>query len=342
MPRQKLITRIGAVNWDCSLPATTFFGGYATRSLSEAQFRERVPYYAIDLGDDKIDFPVRAVAEYETEMRHAIAAGIDYFAYCWYDRQPHTDHLVTSAAANVDEHVCELVKARLMHVQSPLRDQIGLCAILVTSHPYFDEELIALAETMKAPYYEKIGGRPLVYLMSAPWEGTLSRLRAFCRQAGVDDPYAVLMGQIPGEKAAGSIQALGRYACVASGDSYDAILAAQRRQHDKYVASGWPVLPHFSMGWNPQPRVNHPVLWGSYPAVTYHPTATAEQLLAGAAQLKEWVREHADSCPTGNILVFAWNEFEEGGWICPTLGTGGKANTTRRDTFAQIAAYWKA
>ena len=27
-----LISRIGAVNWDCSLPPETYFGGYAARS----------------------------------------------------------------------------------------------------------------------------------------------------------------------------------------------------------------------------------------------------------------------------------------------------------------------
>ena len=32
--KEGLISRIGAVNWDCSLPPETYFGGYAARSLS--------------------------------------------------------------------------------------------------------------------------------------------------------------------------------------------------------------------------------------------------------------------------------------------------------------------
>ena len=120
-------------------------------------------------------------ADYEVELRHAIAADIDYFAYCWYDRKPHTDHLVTGQTASVDDKVCELVDARLKHIASPLRNQIGLCAILITPHPYSDEELDDLVKTMQEPFYEKVNGRPLVYLFLSPnWKEALGRLRDRC------------------------------------------------------------------------------------------------------------------------------------------------------------------
>ena len=70
-------TRIGVINWDCSLPSeTTFFGHYATQSLGPREFRDRTPYYAIETGPDTIQYRERTVADYEIELRHAIAAGI--------------------------------------------------------------------------------------------------------------------------------------------------------------------------------------------------------------------------------------------------------------------------
>ena len=32
-------TRVGVINWDCSPPSDTWFGGYQTRSLSPARYR---------------------------------------------------------------------------------------------------------------------------------------------------------------------------------------------------------------------------------------------------------------------------------------------------------------
>ena len=339
-----LFKRIGVINWDCSIPSeTTFFGRYATRSLGPREFRDRTPYYAIETSPDTIQYSERSVADYEIELRHAIAAGIDYFAYCWYDRAPHADHLVSGHAANVDDRVCELADARLKHLASSLRDKIGLCAILITCHPYSTEELAELAETMKEPFYEKIDGRPLVYLFAGTWEGTLERLRDCCRSAGVPDPYAVLMADAVSPADASKVQALCTYACDARTQEWDEFFEQEMERNERRSRSGLPVVPHFSMGWNPAPRIKHPVPWVSYPDDNYAPPATIEQLLTAAKRLKTWVEEHHDVCPTGHLLTFAWNEFEEGAWICPTIGTSPDTPDTRyRDTFAKMTRIWKA
>ncbi len=147
-PGDPPFTRVGVINWDCSVPSdTTFFGRYATRSLGPREFRDRTPFYAVETGPDTIQYRERTLAEYETELRHAVAAGIDYFAYCWYDRAPHADHVVGWGAETVDDTVCELAYARLRHLASPLRDRIGLCAILVACHPAPGRQVVRLTLT---------------------------------------------------------------------------------------------------------------------------------------------------------------------------------------------------
>ena len=339
-----LFTRIGVINWDCSVPSeTTFFGRYATRSLGPREFRDRTPYYAIETGPDTILYRERTVADYEIELRHAIAAGIDYFAYCWYDREPHSDHVVDGSATTVDDTVCELVDARMKHLASPLRCKIGLCAILITCHPYTDEELADLAETMKEPYYEKIDGRPLVYLFAGPWQELIERLRKICKNAGVADPYAVLMADRVSPEDAMKVQALSSYAgATAQGRTWNEFFDNELARNDVRAGNGLPVVPHFSMGWNPTPRIKHTVPWTSYPDGVYAPPATVEELFAAAKRLKSWTEEHRATCPTGHVLTFAWNEFEEGAWICPTFGKDAATPDTHyRDAFAQIAANWK-
>lgn len=40
-------------------------------------------------------------------------------------------------------------------------------------------------------------------------------------------------------------------------------------------------------------------------------------------------------------MTFAWNEFEEGGHICPTVGEEGQPNRTRLEDFRAVVSYFK-
>ena len=40
-------------------------------------------------------------------------------------------------------------------------------------------------------------------------------------------------------------------------------------------------------------------------------------------------------------MVYAWNEFEEGGYLCPTLGDDGLADTRFLDSFKKVRAKYK-
>ena len=307
---QPLVRRVGVINWDCGLPSTTFFGGYACKSLGPKHFRDRTPYYAVETAPDAIEMPERTKWDFDDELRHAITAGIDYFAYCWYDRTPPEGHVTDGDAKTADGHLQELTKARLMHLASDLKSQIGLCAILVTSHPYSDTELEELLKTMQEPYYEKVEGRPIVYLFPGAWEPLLERLQMLCQAAGYVRPYAVLLErwETPPEQLA-KVDALSDYSGMLTGTTWEELVGDMNHGNDFRVAQGKPVIPHFATGWDPSPRIEHPVPWCSYPALNYAAAASPEQLLNGARQFKEWLQAHADACPTGQLLVFDWNDF---------------------------------
>ncbi len=328
-----VVTRVGAVNWDCSVPSYTFFGKAATSSLGPEKFRDRTPYYAHAVGKDKIEYRYRTLAEYEQEMRYAIDAGIDYFAYCWYDLIPQKP-VAEGFAAKADGHLQEITKARLNHVKSPLRDKLHLCAILVSVHAYSNEELLSLALEMREPWYEKVGERPLVYMFHRISD-ELPRLRDICRQVGAGDPYAVLMGGRPHvPEIASQVEALGAYAYSGNGADFAEFTARSIASNAKRAGIGKPVIPHFATGWDPTPRIDNPVPWGNYPAGRpYRAAQTRDDFLHGARELSRWIGANAKSCPTGHVLAFAWNEFEEGGWICPTLGKDGRPDTWRVEAF---------
>ena len=43
----------------------------------------------------------------------------------------------------------------------------------------------------------------------------------------------------------------------------------------------------------------------------------------------EWTKVNRDLNPANAILIYAWNEHDEGGWLQPTLGSDGKPDDTR-------------
>ena len=222
-----------------------------------------------------------------------------------------------------------------------MRDRLSLCAILITAHPYSDAALKDLARTMKEPCYEKIDGRPLVYFFMGDMIEPLGRLKRFCREAGVGEPYAVFMdnfGGSPKEKFAGA-DALSAYASCHSATNHQEFFDWCLKDNSKRIKSGKPVIPMFAVGWNPSPRIERPVPWVKYPVRTYAPAATEAELVESARQLGAWIHANAAACPTGHVLVFAWNEFEEGGWICPNLGTSGNADLGRLNAFLRACRH---
>lgn len=333
---------VGAVNWDCSLPDETFFGFYSAKSLSPEKFRSSTPYYAIVEGSNKICYHYRSLEEYEREMQYAIDAGIDYFAYCWYGENPkHREY-------KWQENLYALTYARKMHIKSSLKNRIKLCAIIgvgAKEEELSAEDMIKLAEEMKQDYYQKIDGRPLVYVFDGYKQETSKILSEVCDKRGTPKPYFVFMCSETSEikvKKNGVESAVCEYAFPQSAKNYDEFISHLIDDLKTRYKLGINVIPQFSLGWNPSPRIENSVPWCNYEDKTYLPQITKEELLQGAEKFTEYLVENKEHNTTNQILIFAWNEFEEGGYICPTYDDNGKnINTDRVRALAHIVSEWK-
>ena len=334
--------RIGAVNWDCSLPPETYFGYYQTNSLSPHKFRSVTPFYADILGEDKITYHYRTQAEYDRELSYAIDAGIDYFAYVWYGEEGSKKHVQTRPDS-CSHKVHELTYARRMHVKSTLRDKIRMCAI-VGAHPFTEGDIRELVLTMREPYYEKVDGRPLVYIFNGCRLEIIEPIREMCDRLGIIQPLIIALynytvdpeGEYPGAEG------LSAYTCEKSDITrYAELSQAVIAENESRRQTGLKIVPLYSVGWDPSPRVERPCPWYGYPNVPYMQSATEEELLAGAKDLTVWIKTKAKDAFFGHILTFAWNEFEEGGVICPVFGKNGEIDFSRTQAFSKVSTYFK-
>jgi hypothetical protein len=110
----------------------------------------------------------------------------------------------------------------------------------------------------------------------------------------------------------------------------------------KWKRERTPCITFATAGWDTRPRQERPPSWRPWITATPDPTPPAQQkpLIAAAtatpyelaAHLREaieWTRANRDLNPANIIIIYAWNEHDEGGWLQPTLSPDGKPNAER-------------
>ena len=340
--------RVGAVNWDASLPSEYYFGFYQTNSLSQAKYRTWVPFYADIIDNERISYHIRTVEEYEREMQYAIDAGVDYFAFVWYPTEGSKQHKKTYFK-DCSHKVWELNYARGLYEKSKLKDKLGACAIL-GAHPFTDNDIGELVDAFFEPYYEKIDGKPLLYIYGGYREETVEKILEVCVVKGAPTPYIVpMVFSADGAEKMARASALSAYTAGAEGVStYAELIDVAIAKNAARITEKLGFIPTFTVGWDPSPRIDRPTPWTStedgksaYPAVSYAKRATGEELYRGAEKFVDFLLKNAKDKMVGHILTFAWNEFEEGGYFCPTYTEKGNIDATRVEFFAKISRLFK-
>ncbi|MFI1092346.1 hypothetical protein [Streptomyces sp. NPDC020917] len=264
----------------------------------------------------------------DQEIRYAKEAGINYWAFLYYPQQP-------------------LARARELYLSSEHRNDVGWCAILDGNFTgNYAANLPQLVARFSEPNYQRVvGGRPLVYFFSGITADWVTRMRAACSQAGLPNPYIVAMawtavGAATAKTASGA-DAVSRYATgEQNGQPYSALADAESSLWDQYAAAAGDVIPTVSTGWDKRPRYDNPLSWEpNYTGFKDEWTqqATPKEIAIHLRRAVIWNNTHPANAPANAVLIYAWNEFDEGGWICPTLFEIQKAGRPLRlDAIAKV------
>ncbi|WFU39439.1 hypothetical protein QA640_34535 [Bradyrhizobium sp. CB82] len=311
-------------------------------SLRPEKYRWRLPFFAEVHPGGEPTLPPISQAEMDLEIRQASFAGLDYWAFLAY--------------SNEDPMSAALSK----YLASRFKDRIKFCMFTelnrwgTSSQPaQLISEHISL---MKRPEYVRVlDGRPLYYLgfidqklvterwgSSEQMRGQIEIFRAQCVASGIGNPYIVL---------AGTSSEIG-YWSLLGGDATGAYTISDPRGTGDYASLthlveqrwqsmsryGLPVVPTVVTGWDRRPRIEHPVPWehSQKPGVgtEFHfDTPTGDQIAEHLRQAIRFVSRQGDHrAPT--ILMYAWNENDEGGWLVPTV----PCNTQRLEVLHDVLA----
>ena len=304
-------TTFGAIRWDAWFGHKNTTSGVCVqveRSLSPAKYHWRAPFFATVTSDNKIYIPEYTQEIFDQEMRYAIEAGIDYFAYVWYKD--------------------DMRLAHTFHSASPYRNQVKMCACLdgnAINKDYARKEITALFG--QSHYMTVLNGRPLMYYFASgnnadAITADILYYRSYCADHGFPAPYAVVMNVEPVAAFGMGGDACSSYAFGGNnGQTYASMLTNLKNKWESWRKSGKQFVPNLTAGWHNLPRYENPVSWTTSNASSWAQYATADEIAAHVTDALNYMKRSdvKGSTIANTMILYGWNEHDEGGWICPTI-----------------------
>jgi len=336
---------VGAIRWDAWHGSASTVGEVVEGTLGPQRYHHRLPFFAEVLSDTEVRIVGNTQETMDREIAYAHGAGLDYWAFVIYPPDLAMSEglkLYLSSERKSDINFC-------LDLQGGWEGGGGLAA--------WPERVARYVGYFRAPCYQTVlGGHPLVYLYSATdlvgdgrfatWgeaRQAFDTLRAATTDADVPTPYIVAQDWTP-EAAMQTLgrlglDAIGAYALAGGGieASYADLAAHVESWWDSARGAGAPVVPLVMAGWDRRPRIERPHPWEPWQKPgegmdRYYEAATPAELATHLQHALQWIASNPSSAKAEAVLVYAWNENDEGGWIVPTLGEGA----ARLDAIAEV------
>jgi len=311
---------IGAIRWDAWYGEPTAEDGLdpcsqVERTLSPAKYHWRVPFFGNIGADGKVSFPEYTQEIFEQEMEYAVEAGLDYFAYVWYPNIPGMD------------------RAHQYHAVSGYNAQVKMCSIFDGNAINQENVREEIRGMISQGYWQTVlDGRPLMFYFQVTGEAMardIAAYRELCAELGVPAPYAVAMSGGGEMVAQYGADALSNYAIGGSGGvKYAKLIRAARSQWNRTFFSRARMVPCWSAGWDARPRYDNPVTWYDPGPDSWAAGGTPEEIGRMLAAALRWCGFHPRLAASNTVIGYAWNEHDEGGWLCPTITVDGQGNPT--------------
>lgn len=252
----------------------------------------------------------------EQQIRWAADHGVDFFSFCWYwSRDEKT-------IREDPKHV-----GLNLYLKADNRARLRFC-LMIANHQGF---LFAGTDDWKKaaglwlPYlrhkqYVTVDGRPLLIIFN-PGNGDKAGFQYLQQEAQkVGLPGVALAACGEGPVAMGYTHRT-RYNVVPGwfkgpqAHKYRELFEAHRAEWKGSPQQ--PCIPALAVGWDSRPwegREGYQPCW-------YYPDRTPEQFASFVRHGVEWMEAHPKQTTAEKLmLLFAWNEYGEGGWLAPTKG----------------------
>lgn len=301
---------LGVIRWDAwyghdGNPNSVV--GNVERTLSPKEYHFRAPFFAKVTEDDKIIIPEYTQEIFDKEMEYAIEAGIDYFVYVFY--------------------LDDMKKAREMHLKSKYKNDVKLA---FCTHGFNKETVPEFVKYFKEDCYMTVdNGRPIIYYFGVfeTVKNCIQMLKEACEKEGIKEPFSVVCNLGTEDTINSGADAKGQYAIPGcNGESFNAICDRAQETWADFKSIGMQYVPTVSTGYHTLPRVKNPVFWMACGGDGWAEYAKADEIAKHLDDAYKHLDENNGQTNINTLLMYAWNEHDEGGWICPTIQVDENGN----------------
>jgi hypothetical protein len=338
----------GAIRWDAWY-APSDVNTDVDKSLGPPEWHSRAPWFARPIASDSIAIDGGQQTTLDAEIRYAVQARLQYWAFVWYGAKS------------------PMQSAWRLYQSSKLRNQVKWCLLLAVSNQGGAKGFKAASPEyigyLAQPNYQTVlNRRPLLYVLMdsdksveawGGYSGIAASLRDFrhdAQQSGTPDPYVVLL-RAPAKSAAGaaracSFDAISTYVPIMKPGypiSWEEQEGSVERVWKDYADTGLPMVLNCVTGWDQRPRLEkaerrpgaHQDLAEPHHNYTIPPTTV--QLTAHLQSGVDYVLKHPNSFPSKTILIYSWDECDEGGNAIVPSYTPSGPNTSIVDALRRVA-----
>jgi hypothetical protein len=173
------------------------------------------------------------------------------------------------------------------------------------------------------------------------------RFRDFLNEARKQGlrPYCVFMGWHPAadiKKAKPwGFDAVSSYARSGNQANFsDLAKETEKNCWGNAVYAKAPYVPLVTTGWDKNPRKDNPVSWergSDYHEQKVFPSrARPDEIARHLTNALAFVRKQSALCESQAIILYAWNESDEGGWLAPTRSSDGTPDKSRLNAVQRV------
>lgn len=203
-----------------------------------------------------------------------------------------------------------------------------------SGHGEFTDDIL---ELLKNPKYQRINeDRPLIYIYDIPNLVKSFGSKENVKKAIVDLRVKTESAQAGKLLVAGldadnsntdlGFDAFGSYSANGAGEEkeypYSLLMEANRTHWDKLGLFGKDVILPVNIGWDPRPRFSNPEIGLMYRGNPWYSAPKPEQITQNILAAYEWMKRHPICSSLQTILIYAWNEYDEGLRLSPGLDDG--------------------
>lgn len=291
--------KIGVIRWDAWVGNLNAVGREVEKCLSKKEYWNRLPFYT-KFKENEVHIRCNSKEIVEKEIIYASECGIDYFAFCWYPFQSGSD-----LARNI---FLELEQTKMKW------------CLIIGTNPFCLDDAKWLIKQFSNPNYQKIDNRPLVYIFNIN-ENLFDIVEFIKKNSFPFNPYFIGMvwnkDQAKKMSTLFHLDAISQYCTPGKNNlSYHNLSEIEVSKWIEYAKLN-KVVPWVTTGWDKRPRYDFPVSWEncSHFNIEYIQNPTTKELQKELENAYEFsVKNRSDT-----IIIYAWNEFDEGGFIAPTL-----------------------